>query len=132
MRIAVDAMGGDFAPRTIVEGALLALKACKDIDLIYLVGDKDAVQAEIDRCGGNPGRVEIRHASEVVEMGESPAVAIRRKRDSSISRAVDLVKKHEADAVFAAGSTGAGVRSWRTFPGRPDDGPAPGRSRYCA
>ena len=109
MRIAVDAMGGDFAPRTIVEGALLALKACKDIDLLYLVGDKDAVQAEIDRCGGNPGRVEIRHASEVVEMGESPAVAIRRKRDSSISRAVDLVKKHEADAVFAAGSTGAAV-----------------------
>lgn len=109
MRIAVDAMGGDFAPRTIVEGALLAVKECPDIDCLYLVGRQEAIQAEIDRCGGNPGRVEIRHASEVVEMGESPAAAIRRKRDSSIARAVDLVKKGEADAVFAAGSTGAAV-----------------------
>lgn len=109
MRIAVDAMGGDFAPPAIVEGALLAVKECADIDCLYLVGDERAIRAEIDRCGGHPGRVEIRHASEVVGMGESPANAVRRKKDSSINRAMDLVKNGEADAVFAAGSTGAAV-----------------------
>ena len=111
MRIAVDAMGGDFAPQAIVEGSLLAIRECGDIDCLYLVGDESAIQAEIARCGGNPGRVEIRHASEVVGMGESPATAVRRKRDSSINRAMDLVKSREADAVFAAGSTGAAVAS---------------------
>ena len=109
MRIAVDAMGGDFAPQAIVEGALLAVRECKDIDCLYLVGDETAIRAEIARCGGNPGRVEIRHASEVVGMGESPATAVRRKKDSSINRSMDLVKNGEADAVFAAGSTGAAV-----------------------
>ena len=109
MRIAVDAMGGDFAPQAIVEGALLAVRECAAIDRLYLVGDERAIQSEIDRCGGNPGRVEIRHASEVVGMGESPATAVRRKKDSSINRAMDLVKNGEADAVFAAGSTGAAV-----------------------
>jgi phosphate acyltransferase len=109
MRIAVDAMGGDFAPQAIVEGSLLAVRECADIDCLYLVGDEKAIRAEIERCGGNPGRVEIRHASEVVGMGESPATAVRRKKDSSINRSMDLVKNGEADAVFAAGSTGAAV-----------------------
>ena len=109
MRIAVDAMGGDFAPQAIVEGALLAVKECAAIDCLYLVGDETAIRAEIARCGGNPGCVELRHASEVVGMGESPATAVRRKKDSSINRSMDLVKNGEADAVFAAGSTGAAV-----------------------
>ena len=109
MRIAVDAMGGDFAPQAIVEGALLAVRECADIDCLYLVGDETAIRAEIARCGGNPGRVEIRHAAEVIGMGESPAAAVRRKKDSSINRSMDLVKNGEADAVFAAGSTGAAV-----------------------
>ena len=109
MRIAVDAMGGDFAPQAIVEGALLAVRECAAIEQLFLVGDERAIQAEIERCGGNPGRVAIRHASEVVGMGESPATAVRRKKDSSINRSMDLVKNGEADAVFAAGSTGAAV-----------------------
>lgn len=109
MRIAVDAMGGDYAPQAIVEGALLAVKESKAIDCLYLVGDETAIRAEIARCGGNPGRVEIRHAAEVIGMGESPANAVRRKKDSSISRAMDLVKNGAADAIFAAGSTGAAV-----------------------
>lgn len=109
MRIAVDAMGGDYAPQAIVEGALLAVKESKAIDCLYLVGDETAIRAEIARCGGNPGRVEIRHAAEVIGMGESPANAVRRKKDSSINRAMDLVKNGAADAIFAAGSTGAAV-----------------------
>ena len=109
MRIAVDAMGGDFAPHAIVEGALLAVKECADIERLYLVGDESAIRAEIARCGGASDRIEVRHASEVVGMGESPANAVRRKKDSSINRSMDLVKNGEADAVFAAGSTGAAV-----------------------
>lgn len=110
MRIAVDAMGGDHAPAAIVEGALAALRACGDIERVYLVGDPVRIEAEVARCGGAPeGRVEVRRADEVIGMGEHPAAAVRRKRDSSINRAVDLVKKGEADAVFAAGSTGAAV-----------------------
>ena len=111
MRIAVDAMGGDFAPQAIVEGSLLAVRACEDIERLFLVGDEKAIQAEIDRCGGNPGRIEIRHASEVIGMGDAAAASVRRKKDSSINRAMDLVKSGEADAVFAAGSTGAAVAS---------------------
>jgi phosphate acyltransferase len=111
MRIAVDAMGGDFAPQAIVEGALRAVRECPDIDRLFLVGDEPAIQAEIARCGGRADRIEIRHASEVVGMGESAAAGVRRKRDSSINRAMDLVKSREADAVFAAGNTGAAVAS---------------------
>lgn len=122
MRIAVDAMGGDFAPRTIVEGAVLALKADREIDKLFLVGDETAVRAELARCGADAEpRIEVRHASQVVEMGEKSALGVRHKHDSSINRSMDLVKSGEAQAVFAAGSTGAAVASatikLRTLPG---------------
>lgn len=122
MNIAVDAMGGDFAPAAIVEGAVLALKADPGIDKIILVGDEAAVRAQLDRCkaADNP-RIEVRHASEVVEMGEKAALGVRHKKDSSINRSMDLVKAGAAQAVFAAGSTGAAVASatlkLRTLPG---------------
>lgn len=122
MRIAVDAMGGDFAPRTIVEGAVLALKGHPEIDKIFLVGDETAVRAELERCGAAAEpRIEVRHASQVVEMGEKSALGVRHKHDSSINRSMELLKKGEAQAVFAAGSTGAAVASatikLRTLPG---------------
>jgi glycerol-3-phosphate acyltransferase PlsX len=111
MRIAVDAMGGDFAPHAIVEGALMALRSCPDIDRLFLVGDEAAIRTEVARCGGHPGRLDIRHATEVIGMAESAAASVRRKRDSSINRAMDLLKTGEADAIFAAGNTGAAVAS---------------------
>lgn len=121
MRITVDAMGGDFAPREIVRGSLDALRITPEIDRLFLVGDETAVSAELKELGGCPDRVEIRHASEVVEMGEAPATAIRRKKDSSINRAIEMVKNGEASAVFSAGSTGAAVAGahlrLRTLPG---------------
>mgnify|MGYP003586739601 CR=1 FL=1 len=121
MRIAVDAMGGDFAPREIVAGALEAARTLKGIDHICLVGDESAIRRELSGRGEVPGSIEVRHASQVVAMDETPAVAIRRKKDSSISRAADLVKAGEADAVFSAGSTGAAVAAaqlkWRTLEG---------------
>jgi len=109
MRIAVDAMGGDFAPEQIVIGALQAARERSDITRLILVGNQQAIQAELDKGPKPPACVEIFHASEVVEMHESPAVAVRRKKDSSIGRAIDLVKEGEADAAFSAGNTGAMV-----------------------
>ena len=109
MRIALDAMGGDYAPRNTVEGAVLALKEYPSIDKLFLVGDTGAVAGELNRLNFTDPRVEIFHASEVVYMKESAAKAVRHKKDASISRAVDLVKNGSADAVVSAGHTGAAV-----------------------
>ncbi len=111
MRIAVDAMGGDFAPREIVAGAVTAARTLSNIKTLFLVGNESAIKAELAKHGPTPSNIEIRHASEVVGMDESPAIAVRRKKDSSIARSVELVKNGEADAVFSAGSTGAAVAS---------------------
>lgn len=109
MRIALDAMGGDFAPKNTVEGAVLALKEYPSIDKLFLVGDTVAVAGELKRLNFTDPRVEIFHASEVIDMKESAAKAVRHKKDASISRAVDLVKNGSADAVVSAGHTGAAV-----------------------
>ena len=110
MRISIDAMGGDFAPQEIVAGTLQAAEQLKGIEKLFLVGDEKAIQAELDKHKGPiPSCIEIVHASEVVGMGESPAVAIRRKKDSSIARAVEMVKDGRSDAIFSAGNTGAAV-----------------------
>lgn len=109
MRIAIDAMGGDYAPAEIVKGTVEAARLHPDISRLFLVGDERLIQQELDRLGSIPSSVELRHASEVVGMNEAPAVAIRRKKDSSIAISMDLVKKGEADAVFSAGNTGAAV-----------------------
>ncbi len=109
MRIAIDAMGGDFAPAKIVEGAILAATSLSGIDSLVLVGDEQAIRRELQKARQVPACVEIFHASEVVGMNEPPAAAIRRKRDSSISRAMDLVKEGKAEAMISAGNTGAVV-----------------------
>ena len=109
MRIALDAMGGDFAPRNNVEGAVLALKEYPHLEKLFLVGDAMTIGAELKRIGYQDQRLEIFHASEVVDMHESAAKAIRQKKDSSISRSVDLVKNGSAQAVISAGHTGAAV-----------------------
>ncbi len=109
MRIAVDAMGGDHAPREIVVGAVRAISELPRLSSIILVGNRDAIESELSKLGNRPDGLEIHHASEVVDMDESPAAAVRRKKDSSIGRAVDLVKHGKADAVVSAGNTGATV-----------------------
>lgn len=121
MRIAVDAMGGDFAPDEIVPGCVDAVRTLDGITRIILVGDRARVRHELEKIGSSPDEIQIVHASEVVGMDEAPALALRRKRDSSISRSVELVKNGEADAIFSAGSTGAAVAAaqlrLRTLPG---------------
>ncbi|HEY8180270.1 MAG TPA: phosphate acyltransferase PlsX [Candidatus Limnocylindria bacterium] len=106
MRIAVDAMGGDFAPREIVRGAINY--AAANADEVILVGDVPRLESEIDAYGhGRPASVSFADAPEVIGMGESPATALRSKRQSSIRVATDLVRDGLADAVVSAGSTGA-------------------------
>lgn len=109
MRIAVDAMGGDYAPAEIVKGAVAAADGLPAITQILLVGDAQAIRRELEIGRRVSAKIEVRHASEVITMEETPAQAVRKKKDSSISRAVDLVKDGEADAVVSAGNTGAFV-----------------------
>jgi phosphate acyltransferase len=106
MRIAVDAMGGDHAPREIVRGAIDY--ATTRPDELILVGDVPRLEREIAEYErGMPARVRLADAPEVVGMGDHPATAIRSKRRSSIVVATDLVRDGDADAVVSAGSTGA-------------------------
>jgi glycerol-3-phosphate acyltransferase PlsX len=106
MRIAVDAMGGDHAPREIVRGAIDY--ALSSTDEVILVGDVPRLEREIAGYGkGSPGNVSLADAPEVIGMGEHPATALRTKRRSSIVVATNLVREGDADAVVSAGSTGA-------------------------
>jgi len=109
MRIAVDAMGGDFAPAQNVEGVLEALETLPQISRLFMVGIEEAILKALPPGRTFSPKVEIVPASQVVEMHESPAVAVRRKKDSSIGCAIDLVRAGKADAVFSAGNTGAAV-----------------------
>ncbi len=109
MKVALDAMGGDHAPQATVAGAVLALREFPKLEKLFLVGDESRIRAELDQNGCRDPRVEILHATQVVEMSESAVDGVRRKKDSSISRAVDLVKHGQADAVVSAGHTGAAV-----------------------
>ena len=100
-------MGGDYGPAVIVEGAVAAAREYGAS--IVLVGDKAAVERELARCKAHDLALEVRHASQVVGMGESPSHALRRKRDSSLRVAADLVRDGEAAALVSAGNTGAAM-----------------------
>lgn len=108
MKIAVDAMGGDFAPDQIVYGAL---RAAKSIDCeIVLVGDEDRLRAILAKeKGWQKLPISIHHAGEVIGMDEHPADAVRQKKDSSVAVATRLVRDGVCDAVISAGNTGAAV-----------------------
>ena len=114
-------MGGDFGPPALVAGSVMALREYPRIEKLFLVGDTPQIEAELKKQGCNDGRVEITHSTQVVEMSDKAVESVRRKKDSSISRAVDLVKNGSADAVVSAGHTGAAVASTtiklRTLPG---------------
>lgn len=106
-RIAIDAMGGDHAPRAVVRGAVAALRELHDTALI-LVGDEPRIRAELDSIGDDPvDRVAVVHASEVVGMDESPIASLRMRKDSSVLRMAELAAGGKADAVLSAGHTGA-------------------------
>jgi glycerol-3-phosphate acyltransferase PlsX len=109
MKVALDAMGGDGAPQNCVAGAVQALQEYSALEKLFLVGDEAILRAELEKHRCRDPRLEIVHTTQVVTMSESAVEAVRRKKDSSISRAVDLVKLGQADAVVSAGHTGAAV-----------------------
>ncbi|MFH1576136.1 MAG: phosphate acyltransferase PlsX [Candidatus Margulisiibacteriota bacterium] len=104
VRIALDAMGGDFAPAEIVKGAVLASQELS-VEII-LVGDPQKVGQELQKYK-DKGKLPVVAASEVIGMDESPAQAVKQKKDASINVAVSLVKEGKADAIVSAGNTGA-------------------------
>lgn len=115
-------MGGDFAPKNPIEGAVAALRDFPDISVIF-VGDEKTIREEL-LCHDTVGlmeRISFHHASQVVDMKDSGLDSVRKKKDSSVSRAIDLVKNGEADAIVSAGHTGALVAAatikLRTLPG---------------
>ncbi len=116
-KVALDAMGGDNAPQAVVQGAVdVALKR-EDIK-IFLVGQEDVVNAELQKYTYPKERIEVVHASEVIETAEPPVMAIRKKKDSSIVVALNMVKKGEADAFVSAGSSGAVLVGGQLIVGR--------------
>jgi len=121
MKIALDAMGGDFGPPNIVGGAVMALREYPHIEKLFLVGDTPRIEKELKQHRCSDRRIEIVHATQVVEMSDGAVDSVRRKKDSSVSRAVDLVKKGDATAIVTAGHTGAAVAATtiklRTLPG---------------
>ena len=118
VKVALDAMGGDNAPSQIVQGAIEAVRADERVK-VYLVGDQDRIGEALSALGPYPeNRVEIVHASEVIETAEPPVNAIRKKKDSSIVKGLMLVKAGECDAFVSAGSTGAVLVGGQVLVGR--------------
>lgn len=106
VKVAVDAMGGDNAPGEIVKGAVMAVNE-KDNVKVLLFGKEDAIKKELEQYTYDKERVEIIPCEEVIEMAEAPVNAIRKKKDSSIVKGMQMTKSGEADAFVSAGSTGA-------------------------
>ena len=121
IRISIDAMGGDHGLDTTVPASLEILKSEPDVHLV-LVGDSPQIEASLATLHGTPGdRVTIQHASQIVEMDDHPAYALRKKKDSSMRVAINLVKDGSVDACVSAGNTGALMATarfvLRTIPG---------------
>ncbi|MFC1557252.1 phosphate acyltransferase PlsX [candidate division KSB1 bacterium] len=105
--IAVDAMGGDFAPSSIVEGAMLAVSENPGRMNIVLVGDEQSIRGCSPGINGYADAVTIQHASQIIGMNESPVDSLKQKPKSSISVTSNLLKEKKVDAIFSAGNTGA-------------------------
>ena len=117
IKIAVDAMGGDNAPSEIVKGAVEAVSERPDIT-VSLTGQEDIIKKELEKYTYKKEQIEIVPASEVIETGEPPVNAIRKKKDSSIVVGMNLVKRGEADGFVSAGSSGAILVGGQVIVGR--------------
>ena len=117
IRVAVDAMGGDYAPAEMVKGAINAVTLRQDIK-VYLIGRQDAVKKELEKHSCNGKQIEVIHAEEVIETAEPPVMAIRKKKQSSIVVGLNMVKEKKADAFVSAGSSGAILVGGQVIVGR--------------
>jgi glycerol-3-phosphate acyltransferase PlsX len=106
VQVAVDAMGGDYAPKEVIKGAVEAVNERTEIKIL-LVGREDSMKQELAAYTYDKERIEVVHAEDVITNEEAPVMAVRRKKNSSIVVAMNLVKNGEADAFVSAGSTGA-------------------------
>ena len=106
VKVAVDAMGGDNAPQETVKGAVEAVQESSSLK-VFLVGKEEIIKNELMKYSYDQDRVEVVNATEEIEMAEPPVMAIRTKKDSSIVKALYMVKHGECDAYVSAGSTGA-------------------------
>ena len=93
MRIVVDVMGGDHGSGVVIDGVKLALQATPSLTEIYLVGDETEIHSSLARLGLNDPRLHVVHAREVLTMQDDPVLGLRKKKDCSIARAVQLVKE---------------------------------------
>lgn len=116
-RVALDAMGGDNAPGEIVKGAVDAVNEYTNIEVV-LVGDSEKVEAELLKYQYDKERISVVHTTETISMDEPPVNAIRKKKDSSLVVAMNMVKKKEADAFVSAGSSGAILVGGQVIVGR--------------
>ena len=121
MRMVVDVMGGDHGPGVVIDGARLALQSHPSIKELFLVGREEEIQAGMTRAGLRDPRVKIVHAGEALTMDDKPVEGLRRKKDCSILRAVDLLKEGKADALISPGNTG-GIVAASTIRLRPLEG----------
>ena len=117
VKVALDAMGGDNAPSEIVKGAIDAITENSEVK-VYLVGKEALVKDELSKYKFNADQVEVVDATEVIEMAEPPVMAIRKKKDSSIVKALHLVKDGTCDAFVSAGSSGAVLVGGQLIVGR--------------
>lgn len=117
VNVAVDAMGGDNAPLEIVKGAIEAVNEDKRVK-VFLVGKEEEVQKELKKYTFDASQIEIVHASEIIETAEPPVMAIRKKKDSSIVKCMNMVKDGMCDALVSAGSTGAILVGGQVIVGR--------------
>lgn len=107
MKIGLDVMGGDFAPKATLEGAIMARQTLLADDDLVLIGQEDLIRDELIAMNANPEDFIIAHASQVIEMGDSPTKALIQKPDSSIAVGFKMMKNKEIDAFASAGSSGA-------------------------
>ena len=117
VKVALDAMGGDNAPHAIVQGAIDAVNESKNVK-VYLVGKETLVKEELIKYKYDANQIEVVDATEVIEMAEPPVMAIRKKKDSSIVKALHLVKEGTCDAFVSAGSSGAVLVGGQLIVGR--------------
>lgn len=117
MKIAIDGMGGDNAPAAVVEGVIQALKEYDNIEF-YITGPEDTINSELSKYDYSKDKVKVIDAKEVISTNEHPVMAVRRKKDSSIVKALNLVKDKTCDAIISGGSTGAFLAGCTLIVGR--------------
>lgn len=117
MKIAIDGMGGDNAPKAVIEGVIQALKEYEGIEY-YITGPKEQIEEELKKYQYDEKLINIVDAREVISTNENPVMALKKKKDSSICKALRLVKEKECDAIISAGSTGAFLAGCTLIVGR--------------